>query len=190
MNRDDFTALMQFVPSDPAQDKVDVRRDFILPEHGAATQVWAAVSADLTGVGSMYLADCRIQDDMAPYAIGAAHALALWDVLEKLCGGESHGRVVRLRSYDDRCRDDGETPKALGATVELLREVPYSEITMRAISKRAGASIGSLRAHFWSTDAIVAEIYLERLRAAPLDVELGPQERIATQFSHLVMCWR
>ena len=45
------------------------------------------------------------------------------------------------------------------------------------------------REHFWSKDAIVAEIYLDRLRAAPLDVdvELGAQERIVTQFSHLVM---
>jgi AcrR family transcriptional regulator len=97
--------------------------------------------------------------------------------------------VVHLRSYDDRGRDGEETRKVLRATVELLREVPYAGITMRAISKRAGVSVGSLRDHFWSKDAIVAEIYLDRLRAAPLDVdvELGAQERIVTQFSHLVM---
>jgi AcrR family transcriptional regulator len=97
--------------------------------------------------------------------------------------------VVHLRSYDDRGRNDDETRKVLGATVELLGEVPYSDITMQAISKRAGISIGSLREHFWSKDAIVAEIYLDRLRSVPLevDVERGAKERIVAQFSQLVM---
>jgi AcrR family transcriptional regulator len=99
--------------------------------------------------------------------------------------------VVYLRSYDDRGRDDEETRKVLGATVELLREVPYADLTMRAIGKRAGVGVGAVRAHFWSKDAIVAEIdlYLDRLRAVPLDVdvELDARERIATQFSQLVM---
>ncbi|WP_099037998.1 TetR/AcrR family transcriptional regulator [Mycobacterium neglectum] len=97
--------------------------------------------------------------------------------------------VVHLRSYDDRSRDDEETREIVRATVELLREIPYSDITMAAISKRSGVSVGSLREQFWSKDAIVAEIYLHRLRAAPLDVDvdLGVQERMVAQFSHLVM---
>jgi AcrR family transcriptional regulator len=97
--------------------------------------------------------------------------------------------VVHLRSYDDRNRDDEVTRAVLRATVELLREVPYAGITMRAIANRAGISVGMLREHFWSKDAIVAEIYLDRLRAVPLDVDvaLGTQERIVTQFSALVM---
>ena len=48
-------------PSDPAKKKVDVHRDFTMPEHGAATQVWAAVSDDLADTGAVYLADCRIR---------------------------------------------------------------------------------------------------------------------------------
>jgi AcrR family transcriptional regulator len=97
--------------------------------------------------------------------------------------------VVHLRSYDDRDRDDEETDNVIGATVELLREVPYSDLTMQAISRRAGISIGSLREQFWSKDAIVAEIYLRRLRAVPLDVDVerDAKERIVAQFSHLVM---
>lgn len=96
---------------------------------------------------------------------------------------------MQLRSYDDRDRDDEQTGKVIGATVELLREVPYSDITMQAISKRAGISLGSLREHFWSTDAIVAEIYLRRLRAVPLDVDIerDAKQRIVAQFSRLVM---
>ena len=98
--------------------------------------------------------------------------------------------VVYLRSYDDRARVDDEIARrVVDATVELLREVPYPSITMRSIAKRAGVSHGEVRAHFRSKDAIVAEIYLDRLRAAPLivDVEGSPQARIAAQFSQLVM---
>jgi AcrR family transcriptional regulator len=97
--------------------------------------------------------------------------------------------VVHLRSYDDRNRDDEVTRNVLRATVELLREVPYASITMRAIAHRAGLSVGALREHFWSKDAIVAEIYLDRLRAVPLDVDvdLGAHERIVAQFSALLM---
>jgi AcrR family transcriptional regulator len=98
--------------------------------------------------------------------------------------------VVYLRSYDDRARVDDEIARrVLDATVELLREVPYPSITMRSIAKRAGVSHGEVRAHFRSKDAIVAEIYLDRLRAAPLivDVQGSPQARIAAQFSQLVM---
>jgi NAD(P)-dependent dehydrogenase (short-subunit alcohol dehydrogenase family) len=94
MSRDDFTALTRFSPSDHAEKKVDVRRDFTMPEHGAATQVWAAVSDELADVGSVYLADCRIQDGKegpARYAIDPAHALQLWDASESLCAVASVG---------------------------------------------------------------------------------------------------
>jgi AcrR family transcriptional regulator len=98
--------------------------------------------------------------------------------------------VVYLRSYDDRARvDDAEARKALDAAVELLREVPYDRVTMRMIGRRAGMAYRSLCAHFRSTDAIVAEIYLQRLRAAPLtvDVDQDARSRIADQFHELVM---
>ena len=77
----------------------------------------------------------------------------------------------------------------MDATVELLREVPYSSVTMRSIAKRAGVAHREVLTHFRSKDAIVAEVYLKRLRAAPLilDVEQSAQERIAAQFSQLVM---
>ena len=89
MSREDFGSLMRREPTDPAQQKIDVRRDFLMPEHGAATQVWAAVSKDLADVGSVYLADCRIRKDVAPYALDEAHAGALWELSEKLCDSRS-----------------------------------------------------------------------------------------------------
>ena len=98
--------------------------------------------------------------------------------------------VVYLRSYDDRPKVDDEVARSVrDATVALLRDVPYSAITMRSIAKRAGISHAETLAHFRSTGAVVAEIYLERLRAAPLivDVEASARARIVAQFSQLLM---
>jgi NAD(P)-dependent dehydrogenase (short-subunit alcohol dehydrogenase family) len=85
MTRDDFASLMRREPPDPGLEKIDIRHDFLMPEHGAATQVWAAASKDLADVGSVYLADCRIREDVAPYAVDVARAVALWDLSEMLC---------------------------------------------------------------------------------------------------------
>ncbi len=91
MTREDFASLMRFEPADPGQEKVDVRHDFQMPEHGAATQVWAAVGKELADVGSVYLADCRVREDVAPYAMDEAHAAELWDLSERLCGNVALG---------------------------------------------------------------------------------------------------
>jgi AcrR family transcriptional regulator len=98
--------------------------------------------------------------------------------------------VVYLRSYDDRTREDDEVARRLrDAMVQLLRDVPYANVTMRSIAKRAGVSHSEALTHFRSTDAIVAEIYLERLRAAPLrvDADDSARGRIGAQFSQLVL---
>jgi NAD(P)-dependent dehydrogenase (short-subunit alcohol dehydrogenase family) len=85
MKRDDFTSLKSLTPAVPDTKRVDVLRDFTTPEHGAATQVWAAVSPELADTGSVYLADCAIRDDVAPYAIDEARAAELWSLSERLC---------------------------------------------------------------------------------------------------------
>jgi AcrR family transcriptional regulator len=103
---------------------------------------------------------------------------------------DSRAAVTYLRSYDDRTRDDDVIGrKVLDATVELLREVPYRDITMRSIAQRADVAHGQVCAHFRSKDAIVAEVYLELLRAAPLivDVDQSAQARVSALFSQLVM---
>jgi len=90
MSRADFERLTRLEPADPGHAKVDVRRDFLMPEQGAATQVWAAVSPELDDTGSVYLADCRIRDDVAPYAMDDAHAAELSQLSEKLCDAGIH----------------------------------------------------------------------------------------------------
>jgi len=63
--------------------------------HGAATQVWAAVSPELEGVGGRYLEDVRISEparDESSSSGYAAHAVdpeiakSLWTLSEKLVG--------------------------------------------------------------------------------------------------------
>lgn len=98
--------------------------------------------------------------------------------------------VVYLRSYGDRSRDDnGVVSKVLHATVELLRETPYATVTTRSIADRAGVDHGDLCAYFRSKNAVVAEVYLELLRAAPLviDVEQPAAARVTAQFDQLMM---
>lgn len=85
MTNDDFTALNKS-SSSRAGDKppTDFRKQFTTPEHGAATQVWAAVSDELDGTGAVYLSDCRVRE-AAPYAADESRALALWALSEHLC---------------------------------------------------------------------------------------------------------
>ena len=87
MTRDDFAGLQSVATiSGRRPTNVDVRRDFVGPERGAATQVWAAVSPELADTGGVYLADCAVRSDVAPYAIDPEHAARLWSVSEELCG--------------------------------------------------------------------------------------------------------
>ncbi|PRC56789.1 short-chain dehydrogenase, partial [Mycobacterium sp. ITM-2017-0098] len=77
MTNDDFANLNKSAASrkrDTAEPATDFRKQFTTPGHGAATQVWAAVSDELDGVGGVYLSDCRIRH-AAPYAVDEARAL-------------------------------------------------------------------------------------------------------------------
>jgi NAD(P)-dependent dehydrogenase (short-subunit alcohol dehydrogenase family) len=62
-------------------------------EQGAATSIWAAVAAELDGVGGQYLEDCAIAEPWTearpmsgymPYALDAGDAQRLWTVSEEL----------------------------------------------------------------------------------------------------------
>jgi NAD(P)-dependent dehydrogenase (short-subunit alcohol dehydrogenase family) len=62
--------------------------EVLTPEQGAATQVWAAVSPELMDNGGAYLAECRVRQDVAPYAVDETRAAALWELSDALCGGD------------------------------------------------------------------------------------------------------
>jgi NAD(P)-dependent dehydrogenase (short-subunit alcohol dehydrogenase family) len=88
MSREDFSDLRKIVVDSSALrgEPTDGRLDFATPEQGAATQVWAAVSAELADRGALYLEDCGISDNVAPYARDQQRAAELWLLSEKLCG--------------------------------------------------------------------------------------------------------
>lgn len=71
---------------------------FKTPEQGAATQVWAATSPQLDGLGGVFCEDCEIaevsSDDnpgVRPYAIDPASAARLWTVSAELTGVSAFG---------------------------------------------------------------------------------------------------
>ena len=97
MTAEDFDSLSRVPRSgrDSSSRRLDVTRDFTTPDHGAATQVWAAVSGDLDAAGGVYLSDCRIAE-AAPYAVDESRALELWEVSERICrpGAASLGSMA------------------------------------------------------------------------------------------------
>jgi AcrR family transcriptional regulator len=100
-------------------------------------------------------------------------------------------RVICLPTPSDRT--DHQTRRELvrkvsDATAELLRERPYTDVTRRLIARQAGVSYLNVCAHFRSTEALIAEGCLDKLRQAPLVVEFddSPQQRVVSQFRQLV----
>jgi NAD(P)-dependent dehydrogenase (short-subunit alcohol dehydrogenase family) len=87
MSRSDFSQLRRFAAESGAArgEPTDGHLDFVTPEHGAATQVWAAVSPELADQGALYLEDCRVSETVAHYAGDERRAAALWTLSEKLC---------------------------------------------------------------------------------------------------------
>ena len=72
-----------------------VRDGFKTTEQGASTSVWAAVGAELEGVGGLYLEDCAqaapwTKDTpwagVMPYALDAQSADRLWALSEETVG--------------------------------------------------------------------------------------------------------
>ena len=68
---------------------------FKTPEQGAATQVWAATSPQLDGMGGVYLEDCDISEPAPPdqdrvgvkdYAVDPEQAARLWRLSAELTG--------------------------------------------------------------------------------------------------------
>lgn len=68
---------------------------FKTPEQGAATQVWAATSPQLAGVGGVYCEDCDIAEPapadgertgVQAYAIDPEQAARLWELSAELTG--------------------------------------------------------------------------------------------------------
>jgi hypothetical protein len=86
MSREDFSAQRKYAAASSADRGGPGAGmiDFTMPEQGAATQVWASVSPDLAGLGSLYLEDCAVSTNVAPYARDEERAARLWELSESL----------------------------------------------------------------------------------------------------------
>lgn len=80
------------------EDGKELNPAFKTPAQGAATQVWAATSPQLDGLGGVFLEDCEVSevssDDapgVRPYAIDPASAERLWTVSAQLTGVNAFG---------------------------------------------------------------------------------------------------
>lgn len=82
LQQEDIEYLMK---ASPRAGKLTYKK----PEAGAATEVWAATSPDLAGLGGLYLEDCGIADvadgpgsnkGYVPYALDPVAAERLWQV--------------------------------------------------------------------------------------------------------------
>jgi len=87
MSRSDFSQLRKYAAAGSAArgQPNDGYLDFTSPDHGAATQVWAAVSPELAGRGGLYLENCAVSDTVAPYAVDEQRAADWWALSERLC---------------------------------------------------------------------------------------------------------
>jgi AcrR family transcriptional regulator len=71
----------------------------------------------------------------------------------------------------------GETPrnrrqeetfnKVLAAGVEMLRELSYADLTVRAVAARAKVAPATAYTYFSSKNHLIAEVYLDLMRKAP-----------------------
>jgi hypothetical protein len=87
MSREDFSQLRRYAAAGSAArgEPSDGFLDFVTPEHGAATQVWAAVCPELAGRGALYLEDCAVSATGAEYARDEQRAEQWWALSEKVC---------------------------------------------------------------------------------------------------------
>ncbi|MEH0416589.1 SDR family NAD(P)-dependent oxidoreductase [Streptomyces sp. B21-083] len=98
-----FTPLQRHIPvaeqiergwRDP-EGKLLELTGFKTPQQGAATQVWAATSPQLAGMGGVYLEDCDIAEPavagderggVRDYAVDTGEAARLWELSARLTG--------------------------------------------------------------------------------------------------------
>lgn len=77
----------------------------------------------------------------------------------------------------------------LDVTAHMLAETSYAEVTLAGVAARTGSTARALTVHFPTKDALIAEIYLERLRALPLEVDgsAGVHDRLSAQVRAVAM---
>ena len=89
--------------------------------------------------------------------------------------------VARNRRQEETFR------KVLAAGVEMLRESSYSDLTVRAVAKRAQVAPATAYTYFSSKNHLIAEVYLDLIKQAPFftDVNDSAVTRVDNVLRHL-----
>lgn len=79
--------------------------------------------------------------------------------------------------------------KLIEAATELLKEWPYSELSLRAVAAHANVSVTTAYTYFPTKAALIAQVFLGMLRDVPVfvDVNKAAQQRVADQLTALTM---
>ena len=88
-----------------------------------------------------------------------------------------------------RRSNDAAARKLIDATVDLLRESSLDDVAVSEVAARAGVSAATADELFSSTDALVVETCLRRIRGVALSTEAihGSLTRVAEQLSHMML---
>ncbi|KAA0098170.1 TetR family transcriptional regulator [Mycolicibacterium sp. P1-18] len=89
-----------------------------------------------------------------------------------------------------RRRSDAEaSTKMIDATVDMLRESPLDAVAVSEVAARAGVLPATAEQLFSSTDELVVETCLRRIRGVALstDASHGSLTRVAEQLSHMML---
>ena len=101
---------------------------------------------------------------------------------------DPHTRPAAPLRRRDR-RPEQTIRKVLDAGLAELRASSYNALTMRAVAGRAGVSPASAYTYFPSKSALVAAVYLQLLRAAPVhtDVNQSTRSRVSTTLREMAL---
>jgi AcrR family transcriptional regulator len=93
------------------------------------------------------------------------------------------GDVPRNRRQEETFR------KVLAAGVEMLRESSYTDLTVRAVAKRAQVAPATAYTYFSSKNHLIAEVYLDLVRQVPYftDVNETALSRVDKTLRHLAL---
>jgi AcrR family transcriptional regulator len=99
------------------------------------------------------------------------------------------GEVASL--CERRARREAANPSQawLDATSDLLSEVRYPGLTLPAVAERSGTTVAALTAQYPTKDALIASVYLRRLQALPIEIDIHAAvvERLTAQVRVVAM---
>jgi AcrR family transcriptional regulator len=81
--------------------------------------------------------------------------------------------IDETRDMTRNRRQEETFRKVLTAAIEMLRETSYTDLTVRAVAKRAQVAPATAYTYFSSKNHLVAEVYLDQVKRVPLFTDVN-----------------